>query len=109
MGGAMTYTWQILEMYKNADNQATEVRYHLTLTDGDFSVETEGYYKFSTLNNIFPELTENQVVYWIENDSSQDVIGAIKSRLNEQLNAVKAGNSAVRAPWLGSETFTVQI
>ena len=36
MGGAMTYTWQILEMYKNADNQATEVRYHLTLTDGDF-------------------------------------------------------------------------
>lgn len=105
----MTYTWQILDVYQNSENEIAEVRYLLTLTDGDNSVQTEGYYKFSNPFKIFPELTENQVVYSIENDSSQDVIGAIKSRLVEQLNAVKAGNSAVRAPWLGSETFTVQI
>lgn len=105
----MNYTWKILDIYHDQDNCIGEVRYLLTLTDGDNSVSTEGYYEFTAEVKIFPELTENQVIFALENDGSQDVIGAIKSRLNEQLNAVKAGNSAVRAPWLGSETFTVQI
>jgi hypothetical protein len=48
------------------------------------------------------------VIHFIEN-SSQDAIAAIKSRLIEQLDTLKSQNQPIRAPWLGAETFTVQI
>lgn len=107
----MTYKWNILDIYPNSDGSIIQARYLLTLTDGDNSVSTEGYYNFNDLaaTKIFPELTENQVIYWIENDGSQDFIDAIKSRLAEQMAAIKAKVGPVRAPWLGAETFTVSL
>ena len=101
----MTYTWKIMDIYSDQDNNLTEIRYHLTLQDGDKSVATEGYYKFNNPIKIFPELTENQVVFALENDGAGFVEG-IKSRLNEQMATIIA---PVRAPWLGAETFTVSV
>lgn len=110
MGGGMTYEWKILDIYADSDSQITEVRYQISLIDGDNVVSTENYWNSDNENQIklFPEITESQVVYFIEN-SSQDIITAIKSRLNEQLAVVKSQNQPVRAPWLGAETFTVQL
>lgn len=107
----MTYKWKILDIYPNDDGNVIQVRYLLSLTDGDDFVSTEGYYSFNdlTATKIFPELTENQVIYWIENDGSQGFVDTIKSRLAEQMDVIKAKTGPVRAPWLGAETFTVSL
>lgn len=110
MGGFMTYKWKVLDVFTNSENEISQVRYMLTLIDGDNSVSTENYWNANPANpiKIFPEITETQVIHFIEN-SSQDVITAIKSRLNEQLDVIKSQNQPIRAPWLGAETFTVQL
>lgn len=110
MGGVMTYTWKILDVFTNSENEISQVRYKLTVVDGEYTVSTEGYWDANPANaiKIFPEITETQVIHLIEN-SSQDAIAAIKSRLNEQLDTLKSQNQPIRAPWLGAETFTVQI
>jgi hypothetical protein len=102
VGGFMTFTWKILNIYANSENCIDHVRFHITLD----SLSSEGYFYFTEPPKIYPELTENQVVHMIENDPSQDIISAIKLRLQEQLEATV---QPVRAPWLGAETFTVQI
>jgi len=104
----MTYTWKILDVYTNSEHEITQVRYMLTVVDGENTVSTEGYWDAANPIKIFPEITETQVVHFIEN-SSQDAIAAIKSRLIEQLDTLKSQNQPIRAPWLGAETFTVQI
>jgi len=102
MGGGMTYQWKILDIFANADNCIDHVRFHITLD----SVSSEGYFYFTEPIKIYPELSETQVIYMIENDPSQEIISAIKLRLQEQLEATV---QPIRAPWLGAETFTVQI
>ena len=76
----MTYTWKILNVYTNSEHEITQVRYSLTLVDGENTVSTEGYWDAVNPIKIFPEITENQVVHFIEN-SSQDAIAAIKRYL----------------------------
>ena len=105
MGGAMTYEWKILDLYPDQENNLREIRYLLTLTDGDDSIATEGYYAFKTQQRIYPELTENQVIFALENDGSQDFVAAIKSCLEGQMAAIKDKTGPNRAPWLGAETF----
>lgn len=109
MGGAMTYSWKILDIYPDSDGKLAEIRYHLTLKDGENEVSTEGYYRFNAAQQIFPELTENQVIHALENDGSQDFIAAIKSCLEGQMAAIKSNSGPIRAPWLGAETFTVSL
>lgn len=109
MGGGMTYTWKILDVFADSENKIAEIRYHLTLTNGDDKVETEGYYRFNSPQQIFPELTENQVIFALENDGSQDFIAAIKSCLEGQMAAIQGISGPIRAPWLGAETFTVSL
>jgi hypothetical protein len=110
MGGGMTYTWKILDVFTNSENEISQIRYMLTVIDGENTVSTENYWSADPANpiKIFPEITETQVIHLIEN-SSQDAIAAIKSRLNEQLDTLKSQNQPIRAPWLGAETFTVQL
>ena len=105
----MTYAWKVLDIYADSEGKLSEIRYHLTLTDGDDKVETEGYYRFNAPQQIFPELTENQVIFALENDGSQDFVAAIKSCLEEQMAAIKNNSGPIRAPWLGAETFTVSL
>ena len=110
MGGFMTYKWKVLDVFTNSEHEISQVRYMLTVVDGEYTVSTENYWNANPANaiKIFPEITETQVIHLIEN-SSQDAIAAIKSRLNEQLDTLKSQNQPIRAPWLGAETFTVQI
>jgi hypothetical protein len=91
----MRYVWKILSI--QADGELiTSARYHVTLTDNDLSVETEGHCHFNepTLKTPFSEITEEMVVFWIQNE----MVG-VKSRLEEQLETLKKQKSVV-APWL---------
>ena len=55
--------------------------------------------------NVAIDMTEEDVVKYLENDS-KEAINLIKSRLQEQSEAVLP---QVRPPWLGTETFKVAL
>lgn len=93
-------TWKILSI--QADGELiTSAQYHATLVDDDLSVETEGhcYFNEPTLKTPFSEITEEMVVFWVQNE----MVG-VKLRLEEQLETLKKQKSVV-APWL-PQVFT---
>ena len=95
----MEYKWEIPEL--NAEGELiTHAKYHVTLTDGKNTVETEGNWYLSNpvLTTPFAEVTEEMVVGWIEADSMKDGVNVIKSRLEEQLALLEKSTSIV-PPW----------
>jgi hypothetical protein len=101
----MNFTWKILEI--SADNELiTHAKYSVTAQDGDDSVETEGNWWFANpvIKIPFAEVTEEMVTSWIEQETMKDGTNLIKSRLEEQLNAIKNSKTVV-APWL-PQVFT---
>jgi len=96
-----TFVWKILEV-SAADDIITHAKYHVTAeADTGEKVETEGNWWFSDkiLKKPFSEVTESDVASWIENETTQNGINLIKSRLEEQLASLQ-GNGVVVAPWL---------
>jgi hypothetical protein len=95
----MDFKWQILDL--SAENDLiTHAKYHLSLSDGKNTVETEGhwYFKDPVMSTPLAEVTEEMVAQWIENDSMKDGANVIKSRLEEQLALLEKSNSIV-PPW----------
>jgi hypothetical protein len=96
-----TFEWKILEI--SADNALiTHAKYFVTAeADTGEKVETEGNWWFSDkiLNKPFSEVTELDVISWIENETTKNGVNLIKSRLEEQLASL-TGNGVVVAPWL---------
>lgn len=102
------FTWKILEI-SAADELITHAKYHVTVQDGEFSVETEGNWWFSDkiLKKPFVEVTEDDVISWIEKETTQSEVNIIKSRLVEQLATLQSQKKVV-APWL-PQVFTPEI
>ena len=98
-------TWKILEVYADGD-LITSAKYHCSMSDGDKTVETEGYWSFAEpkLNVPFLEVTEDMIAQWIEDSSTIEGVNIIKSRLQEQLQTLQI--KPVVAPWL-PQTFTI--
>jgi len=97
----MNYQWKILEL--SAENDViVHARYHLTLTDDNLSVETEGHWNFIKDSNsplvALRDVTEEMVSSWIEKDAMKDNVNIIKSRLEQQLAQLKQ-NKSVDLPW----------
>jgi hypothetical protein len=102
------FTWKILEI--SAVNELiTHAKYHVTAKEGQFSVETEGNWWFSDkiLKKPYAEVTEEDVIAWIEKETTQAGVNIIKSRLVEQLATLQSQNKVV-APWL-PQVFTPEI
>lgn len=102
------FEWKILEISAE-QGQITSAKYHCTAKDGDFSVETEGNWKFEKGETSIPfeKVTEETVIKWIEDSSVVDGKCVIKSRLVEQLQTLQSQNVVV-APWL-PQIFTPNI
>ena len=97
----ITFEWKILEISADGD-LITHAKYHvLAQADTGEKVETEGNWWFSDkiLNKPFNEVTEADVILWIQNETTQNGVNLIKSRLEEQLASL-TGNGVVVAPWL---------
>lgn len=103
-----SFTWKILEI-SAADELITHAKYHVTAQQGEFLVETEGNWWFSDkiLKKPFVEVTQEDVISWIEKETTQAEVNIIKSRLVEQL-ATLQGQKKVVAPWL-PQVFTPEI
>ena len=94
------YEWKILDL--EADGELiTKVHYHVSASDDQNTVETEGYWKFTNpvLNVPFKDVLPIDVTQWVEIDSTKDGVNPIKLRLDEQLKAL-SNIKAVQAPWV---------
>ena len=100
----INYVWKILEI--SAENEIiTHAKYNVIANDEDHTVETEGNWWFNyPVTMTFSEVTEEMVVSWIEKETMRDGVNVIKSRLEEQINALKNTDTVV-APWL-PQVFT---
>lgn len=103
-----SFTWKILEI-SAADELITHAKYHVTVQEGKFSVATEGNWWFSDkiLKKPFVEVTQEDVISWIEKETTQAGVNIIKSRLVEQLATLQSQTKVV-APWL-PQVFTPEI
>jgi len=95
----MEFKWQILELSAEGE-LIIHAKYHLSLTDGTNTVDTEGNWYFTNpvLSTPLAEVTEEMVAGWIENDAMRDGANVIKSRLEEQLALLEKSKSIV-PPW----------
>lgn len=100
------FEWSIPETVIE-DGVLVSVKYRVKLSDGDLSVETEGYWKMLNPYNVDSETTEHLVAHWVDLDTTQTSRHLIKSRLQEQLDALKS-DKTTRPPW-AVDTFKVTI
>ena len=94
--------WKITEIHAEND-LIVWAKYHATVTSGDYSADTEGYWHFiePTIKTPFDQVTEEMVIEWIQAESA----GAIEQRLLDQITALAAAKRVV-APWL-PQTFSI--
>lgn len=101
------FTWKILEIFASGDKLIT-VRYLLSGTDGKNTVESEGKHTFSDgiANKSLNQIVESDILQWLEKDTTQDDVNAIKLAVENQLKALETAKK-VDFPWLAN-TFTVE-
>lgn len=101
-----TYTWKISELTQ-ADGKVATVKYRCEAQKGEHQVATEGYWKFRKSYDFSADLTEHLVSHWLDLDAQQGDKHLIKSRLDEQLQALE--NAENRDPPWKVETFKVTL
>jgi hypothetical protein len=101
----INYTWSILEVFGNQTIE--KVRYLLKAQDETNTVETEGYHSFSegTVVKPYAEIKEEDLIRWLDQDTTKDEINIIKLNLDRQLELLKSSDKA-DFPWLAN-TFTI--
>ena len=94
-----TYTWKI-EHIELIGGLIHRVKYNLTVKDGDFIVETEGFCEFPVDDKYkyIAELKEKNITDWVDEITQ----GAIKSNLDSQIEALKLPKSEAELPWLAN-------
>lgn len=103
------YEWKILGITSNDDGLITEARYHVSIEKKKHKVESEGncFFKEPQLVIPFDQVTEQNVIEWIKEETTQDGKNSVELRLNEQLEALAAQRTTV-APWM-PQIFTPNI
>jgi hypothetical protein len=101
------FTWKILELFAN-DNKLVAVRYVFSGTNGKNTVESEGKHTFTDgiANKNLDQIVESDILQWLEKDTTQDGVNAIKLAVENQLNSLKTAEK-VDFPWLAG-TFTIE-
>jgi hypothetical protein len=102
----ITFKWTILEIFGN--ETITKVRYLVKAQDEQNSVETEGYHSYSegSVNKPFTEIKEEDLIRWLNQDTTKDEVNIIKLNLEKQLESLKSSDKA-NFPWLAN-TFTIE-
>jgi NADPH-dependent 7-cyano-7-deazaguanine reductase QueF-like protein len=101
-----TYKWSILEVFGN--QAITKVRFLLKAQDDQNIVETEGYHSYleGSVNKPFTETKEEDLIRWLEQDTTQNEVNIIKLNLEKQLESLKSSDKA-EFPW-SANTFTIE-
>jgi hypothetical protein len=103
----MNYEWSVSGISAK-DGLITHAKYLVIGSEDDKKVTTEGNWYFKTLQNVpFDQVTEQMVCDWIKNETTENNVNLIESRLKEQLDFVRSHVPAV-APWL-PQVFTPEL
>lgn len=94
------FQWKILEI-NAVDRVINGAKYFVIATDGEFTVETEGYCPIPLVEVVseFETVTEEQVAGWVKKETMIDDQNSIELRLEEQLEVLK-NQAPVKAPWV---------
>jgi len=103
----MNFDWKILEISCD-EKSITKAKYYCKATDGEYFVETEGYHSYlkGSVNKPFAEIKEEDLIRWIQQDTTKDEVNIIKLNLEKQLESLKSSEKA-DFPWLAN-TFTIE-
>lgn len=98
---------KILEIQANSSGQIVSARYLFSKTNSETTVETEGNWFFDIGDSRIPldQVTEEMILKWIVDATTQNGVNTIESRLDDQLSSVA---QPVALPWK-TETFTVTL
>ena len=98
------FKWSILEIFADAKG----VKYHVSGTDDENTVESEGNHCFSegVVYKPFTEIKEEDLIRWLEIDTTKDDVNIIKLNLQNQLDRLK-NSQKVQFPW-EVDTFTIE-
>jgi DNA replication protein DnaD len=101
----IAYTWSILEVF--GDQTIAKVRYLLKAEDESNTVETEGYHSYfeGSVCKPLSEIKEEDLIRWLDQDTTKDEINIIKLNLEKQLEALKTSKK-IAFPW-EADTFTI--
>ena len=101
----MIFKWSILEVFGN--QTIAEVHYSLKAQDEQNTVETEGYHSYleGSVCKPFDEIKEEDLIRWLDQDTTKDEVNPIKLNLENQLKALKT-NKKIEFPW-ETNTFTI--
>ena len=101
----VAYKWSILEVF--GDHTITKVRYLLKAQDEQNIVETEGEHIFleGSITKPLSEIKEQDLIRWLDQDTTQDEVNIIKLNLEKQLEALKTSKK-IAFPW-EADTFTI--
>jgi hypothetical protein len=101
------YQWKILKVFSE-NEKVTEVQFLLKAQNETNTVETEGYHCFleGTIAKPYSEIKEEDLIRWIEQDTTKDDVNIIKSNLEKQLETLKNSKKS-EFPWL-ADTFTIE-
>lgn len=102
----INYEWKILETVI-IDGALKSVKYWCKATKEQNSVETEGNWKMRTTYMVSKDISEHQVIHWLDLDTTENGKHLIKYRLQEQLDALSS-EITTKPPW-AVDTFKVTI
>lgn len=100
------FDWKILETVID-DGFLKSVKYWCKASDQKNSVETEGNWKMRTIHAVPEDISEHQVIHWLDLDTTENGKHLIKYRLQEQLDALSS-EITTKPPW-AVDTFKVTI
>ena len=88
-----TYTWSVVQMERNtSDNFVVTVHYNVSAVDGEFTASiygTVGYTQEESNFTPYEQLTESQVVGWVQNSLGKDTVEeALAVQIEAQKNPV---------------------
>ena len=94
------YTWQVVQMDRQvADGFVTTVHYNVSAVDGEFTSSTYGTVGFTQeeMDYVpFEQLTQEQVIGWVQDSLGKD---KVEAALATQIEAQKNPVSESGLPW----------
>jgi len=101
------YQWSILKVFSE-NEKIIEVQFLLKAQNETNTVETQGYHSFSegTIVKPYSEIKEEDLIRWLDQDTTKDDVNIIKSNLDKQLEALNNSKKS-EFPWLAN-TFTIE-
>jgi len=100
------FTWNVVQMNRNTvDNFVTTCHYTVSATDGEYNASTYGTVSYTQEEKAYKpyaELTQSEVVGWVQESLGKDTVEA---SLTAQIEALKNPVQEAGLPWVSDTTL----